>query len=129
MSSTFEKKYDYHLKVWKKDNTRVIALLIFYENRNTVIFKVLGSVIYWIMYNYLCVDYMCSRQGLLSSAHKVFEKTTFNDISGIGIQELLMKIMYYHGFVKDKKATVTLKCRRKLVPYHPSRGFVILENN
>ena len=33
----------------RKENTRVISFLIFYENINRTIFKVLGSVVYSIM--------------------------------------------------------------------------------
>ena len=45
----------------KKDSTCVFALLVFYENRKTTIFKVLGSVIYCIMEQYVCVDCLCFR--------------------------------------------------------------------
>ena len=40
-----------------------------------------------------------------------------------------MNIMYCHGSVNDKKSTVILSCRRKLVLYYLSKGFVILDNN
>ena len=51
--------------MFKKDKTHVISLLVFYENRKTMIFKVLGSVIYCLMDNYICVDYLWLQQGLL----------------------------------------------------------------
>ena len=82
-------------KVFNKDNTRVLELLMFHENRKTTIFKVLGSVIYCIMDNYICTDYLCLNKYKISLAHKVFDNTTFNDISGIGILELLMNIMSF----------------------------------
>ena len=72
-------------KVLKKDNTGVISLLMFYEDIKTMIFKVLGSVVYFIMYNYLCDDYMCLHKAKLYFSHKGFGKTTFNDNSRIGI--------------------------------------------
>ena len=64
----------------KKDNTRVLAPLMFYENRKKTIFKVLDSVIYVTTEKYLCDDHMCLQQGQLYFAHKGFESTTFNNI-------------------------------------------------
>ena len=49
-------------KVLRKENTCVISLLIFYENRKNMIFKVLSSVIYCIIANYECDDYLCFTQ-------------------------------------------------------------------
>ena len=49
----------------KKGKKSILALLMFYENRKTMIFKVLGSVIYFIMDDYLFVDYLCLQKGLL----------------------------------------------------------------
>ena len=71
--------------VFKKNNTHVLAFLVVYKNMNTLMFKVLGSVIHFIMDNYLCVDYLCLHQGQIYLAHKVFENTTYNYISGIVI--------------------------------------------
>ena len=60
---------------------------------------------------------------------KGFENIRFNDISGIGIPELLMNIMSYYRFVKNKKSTVILSCCRKLVDHNLSKVFVIIEND
>ena len=45
-------------KVLKKENTRVIPHLMFSDNINNMIFKVLISVVYCIIDNYLCADYL-----------------------------------------------------------------------
>ena len=50
-----------------------------------MIFKVLGSVVYCIMDNYVCADYLCLQKDKLSLENKGFENIRFNDISGIGI--------------------------------------------
>ena len=47
-------------KVLKKGNNHVLSLLMFYENRKNMIFKVLSPIFYYIMDNYVCVDYLCS---------------------------------------------------------------------
>ena len=49
-------------KVLRKENTRVLSLLVFYENIKNMIFKVLSSVVYYIIDKYVCVDYMCCPQ-------------------------------------------------------------------
>ena len=56
-----------------------------------MIFKVLSSVVYCIRMNYVCADYMCCLQTKIFVANKGVENTTYNDISGIGIPELLIK--------------------------------------
>ena len=66
--------------VLEKYNTCIIALLMFYEVINTMIFKLLGSVIYCITNNYICVYYLCLHQGLIYFEQKVFEHTTLNGI-------------------------------------------------
>ena len=76
-----------------KDNTRVISLIMLYENIKITILKVLGSVVYCIIENYLCFGYLYLQQDKLSLSHRCFENTKFDDISGIGISELLMNIM------------------------------------
>ena len=86
----------------KKDNTCVSAVLMLNENRNTMIFNMLGSVVYCIMDNYLCVYYFCLKQDQLTLAHKIFWNKTFNDISGTETTALLMNIMSCHGFFEQK---------------------------
>ena len=46
-------------KTLKHDSTHVIDLIIFYENRKSLIFKVLGVVVYCFILKYVCVDYLC----------------------------------------------------------------------
>ena len=43
-----------------KNNTRVLTLLMFYETRKNPkkVFKVLSCVIYTIIRNYICIDYL-----------------------------------------------------------------------
>ena len=73
------------IKALKKYNTSVLSLMLFYENRKSIIFEVLASVAYCIMDNYLFVNSMCLHQAEIYLVHKGFENKTFNDISGIGI--------------------------------------------
>ena len=56
-------------KILQKKNTRVLALVIFYESGKTIIrklFRVLSCVIYTIIDKYVCIDYLCSEKSKLS---------------------------------------------------------------
>ena len=67
--------------VLRKDNNRLLSVMMFYENRNNMIFNVLSSVVYFIINNYVCDDYLCCPQTKLHVANKIFENKTYNDIS------------------------------------------------
>ena len=49
-------------KILAKKNTRVLELLMFYDTRENPYkcFKVLSCVIYTIIRNYVCIDYLAS---------------------------------------------------------------------
>ena len=64
----------------RKENTHVISLVIFFENRKNKMFNFLISVVYCIMYNYACADYLCFQKTELYFSKKGFEITKFNDI-------------------------------------------------
>ena len=65
----------------KQDNDRFIALVMFYENRKLLLFKVLGFVIYFFLDRYVCVNYFClQKEQKLSLAHKLFEDTSFDEL-------------------------------------------------
>ena len=44
--------------VLNKNNTHIIKLILFYEHRENMFFKVLGFVIYGIMGKYVCLKYL-----------------------------------------------------------------------
>ena len=66
----------YYQNLFRKENSCVLSLLAFDENIKIVIFKVLGSVLYCIIDNYLCVDYLCLHHAKIYLEHKGFETTT-----------------------------------------------------
>ena len=102
----------------KKYSTCVLEIMIFDENKKIATFMMLGSVIYCIMENHLCADYLCLKQDKIYLEQKGFENTTSNDILGIAIAELLMNIMSCCGFVKNNKTAVILSFHRKLASYY-----------
>ena len=59
LSSQFDFKNSINMRqTLKEDNTHVIDLIIFYNNRKSPIFKVLGVVVYLLLEKYVCVDYL-----------------------------------------------------------------------
>ena len=73
---------------------------MFYEHRGTTIFKVLGSLIYFVIDIYVCLYYLCLQYNKWVYNDNSFDKFTFDDVYGIGITEVLMNIMSWHGFKK-----------------------------
>ena len=102
-------------KVLRKENTFVISIPMFHENINNMIFKVLSSVVYFIIKHYLCADHLCSSKTKLHIANKSFENTTCSDISIIRISGLLMNIIPFHLFGDNTKSSVIFSCSICLV--------------
>ena len=90
-------------------------------------FKVLIAVIYCIIDNHVCFSYVfLHKYPKLSAFDKGFEDAYYNEISGIGIPELLMDIVSCYGFVKYNTPTVILTCQRHILSYYLSRSSLIL---
>ena len=63
----------------------------------------------------------------LSLSKRGFGDNLFDDMSGIVILELLLNCFYCYSFVQYENSTLILTSRRKLVSYHLSKGFVMLD--
>ena len=90
-----------------------------------MIFKVFISVGYCILDNDVCADYICCPQTKLCVSNEGFENTTYNNVSVIGILELLININSCNDFVNHTKCAVIFSCCSKLVSYYLSKVFVI----
>ena len=53
----------------------------------------------------------------------------FDRILGIGILDLLMKLMSCRGFLKNINSVTILKFPKRMLEYYLSKGFTILECN
>ena len=73
------------------------------------------SIIYCIIDRCVSPYYLCLQQDKLYLHVRSFRKSTFNDIYGIGINKVLMNIMYCSGFVKEEKKMSILACHNNLV--------------
>ena len=94
-------------------------------------FRVLRCVSYTIIDHYVCIDYpACQSKKLIQIPmdSKYVEKY-FNRRSGIGITDLLMKLLSCHSFSKNMKYILILKCLKRMLEYYFSKGFGILECN
>ena len=111
-----------------------MSLITFYDNNGEKlkrVFKVLSCVVYYIIENYVCIDYLsCHSKRLISISSKpTFEQTSFNILLGIGIPELLLNLVSCHGFMKKPNSTVILNCRSRLVNNYLEKVFYIIEND
>ena len=65
------------------------------------VFRVLSCVVYTLIDNYVCIDYLpCQSKTLCDiSKNKTFKEMTFNLLFGIGITELLLNLVSFHVFM------------------------------
>ena len=78
---------------------------------------VLSFVLYYVIYNHVCIDYICCYSKTLSviSSGKMFGEESYNGLLGIGIPEVLMKLVSCHGLTNKPNLTVILVCQFSLV--------------
>ena len=74
----------------RKNDTWVIALVMFYETKTknpTKVYRVLSCVLYSVIENYVCIEYICFHSKTLSVifSDKIFEEASYNELLGIGI--------------------------------------------
>ena len=97
-----------------------MSLIMIYENNggnSKKMYRVLSCVVYSLIYNYVCIEYLTCQLKTSSSisSKPTFEQTSFNILLGIGIPELLLDLVSCHGFMKKPNSTVMLNCRCCLV--------------
>ena len=118
-----------------KKNIRVLALVIFYDNRKKItrkMFRVLSCVIYTIISKYVCIDYLDSDKSKLSDLrlgvsgkYKHLDKN-YDNVLGFGIQYILLNLLFFQVFSKNNESVVILKCPHRISEYYFNKGFVIL---
>ena len=104
----------------RNNNRCFMVLIMFYENNGLkpkILYRVLSCVVYYLIYNYVCIDYLLFQSKTLSSisSQKTFEQTSFNILLGIVITEMLLNLVSCHGFMKKPNSTVILNCQSRLV--------------
>ena len=118
----------------RKNDTCVIALIIFYKSKteNSIkVYKVYSIVLYFDIDNYVCIDNLCCHPKKVSniSSDKRFEKASYNILLFIGIPGVLMNLVSCHGFLEKSNFTLILNCSSCLVNYHLAKTIVIIKHN
>ena len=99
MWKPFSKEMSRSIKnTYKTKNTCVIYLIIVFEHKKTIMFKVLGTIMYSLYDRYVCFDYLCLHHYKLYNTYACLKNTTFDNLSGIGITDVLIVIMPCHRF-------------------------------
>ena len=112
MNNTFGNVTQPFIKnVITKNNICVLALIFFRETRHTKAkkaFRVLSCVIYTIIDNVVCVDYLACQSKELSEicVDGRYLVKYFNKSLGIGIPYLLMNLLSCHYFKMNTKYIV-----------------------
>ena len=119
----------------KQKNTRVLALVVFYEHGSTnprKNFKVLSCVIYTIIDRYFCIDYLGTEKKKISELRpgctlkRRHEGMDYNNLFGIGIPDILLNMLYCHVFLNNNESIVILKCPNRMSEYCFNKGFIQL---
>ena len=102
------------------NNTSVLALIIFHEIRHTnakKYFRVLICVVYVIIDNFVCIDYLYFQSKKLNEicVDGKYLVRYFNEFLGFGIPYLLITSLLCHGFTKNIECIVILKCPRRML--------------
>ena len=84
-------------------------------------FIVLSCVIYKIMSNYICIDYLGSDMSKLSDLHlgvtgryKHLDKK-YDNVLVFGIPDMLLNLLSCQGFPKNNESVVILKCPHRML--------------
>ena len=67
----------------RKNDTCVISLVIVFDTKTknpTKLYRVLSCVLYFVIYNYVCIEYLCfhSKKLTIISSDKIFEEVSYN---------------------------------------------------
>ena len=91
----------------------------------------LNCVVYTLIENYACVEYLpCQSKILISTSwNPTFKDKSFNVLLGIGIPELLLNLVSFHGFMKKPNLTVILNLPTRLINNYLFKGLAIIEQN
>ena len=99
-------------RILLKANTTVLALVMLYENRKQnakKMFRVLSCVIYTIIRNYVCIDYLGSEKSKLSylrlgvtGRYKRIDKK-YDNVLGFGIPGISFNLLSFQGYLKKNE--------------------------
>ena len=80
----------------------------------------LSCVIYNIIYKYVCIDYLGSKKSKVSNlkvgctGSNKHNGMDYNNVLGIGVPDLLLNLLSWHGFLMNNDSVVVLKCPNRM---------------
>ena len=93
-------------------------------------FRVLSFVIYTIISNYVCIDYLGSEKKIklflfgVAGSYK-YLGGKYENVLGFGIPDLLLNFLSCRIFLKNNESAVILKCPNRMFEYYVNKGFVL----
>ena len=136
LNNTFGADTNKHInRTLMNRDTRVLALVVFYEQGNFnpgKMFRVLICVIYTIIDRYVCINYLGTETNKISefnlgcSLKTKHENKDYDNLFGIGIPDNLMNMLSCQGFLNYNESIVILKCTNRMSEYYLSKGFIQL---
>ena len=115
-----------------KKNTYDMELIMIYKNSGKYarkVYRVISCVVYTLIENYVCIYYLpCQSKTLcVIQSNSTFNITSFNLLHFIGIAELLLNLVSYHGFMMKSNSNVILNFQSCLINNYLSKGLFIIE--
>ena len=101
------------------------------EKNAKKMFKVWSCVIYTIIRNYVCIDYLGYEKKIgdlrlgPGGCYKHFNKI-YDNVLGFVIPDMLMNFLSCCGFFKNNDSVVVLKCPNRMFEYYLNKGFIFL---
>ena len=136
LNNTFGADTNKHInKTLMKRDTRVLALVVFYELGNfnpSNVFKVLSCILYKIIDRYVCIDYLGTETNKISELRlgctlkTKHEGMDYDNLFGIGIPDILLNMLSCWGFLNNNGSIVILKCPNRMSEYYFIKGFIQL---
>ena len=87
-------------------------------------FKVLSCVIYTIIDRCVCIDYLGTEKNKISelrlgcTLQSKHDGMDYDKLFGIGVPDILLKMLSCHGFLKNSDSIVILKCPNRISEYY-----------
>ena len=92
----------------------------------------LSCVVYTIIDNYVCIEYLCTERKISelklgNSLITRHEDQGYNNLFGIGIPDIFMNMLSCQGFINNNDSIVILKCTNRMSQYYFNKGFTQLK--
>ena len=91
-----------------------------------MVYKVIVTMICYIMEKYAFLFYLCLTKYRLSKGCKIAMNKIYDNITEFCIVDIFMNFVSCHGSSTYKQANNIFTCRSSLVSYYLSKGFMVI---